>query len=257
MNNQAEIPEQQSAPQPTPEQTPERKHISLIPHFEPKTILFGLAVFILIIIALVAYLVLIRNYNDAPQSPPPIVLPTALPPSPTIIITPESTPSAETTNWKTYRNEEFGFGFKYPPTWLLEEITEDGLRISHSSEPSFLTDSNFIKWYRNYQQVEKVTGFRYDSQSKKWGYLFYSDYYNQSGPGDFKELEKLFATETGAPIYCLSGEGSANHLISLPNNVLMQINSERCIRDSSYPSPEDKLYRVMRSFNIIIKAEIE
>ena len=29
-----------------------------------------------------------------------------------------STPSVDTTNWKTYRNEEYGFEFKYPNDWV-------------------------------------------------------------------------------------------------------------------------------------------
>ena len=39
-------------------------------------------------------------------------------PAPLIeVVPPEEVPVDETANWKTYRNEEFGFSIKYPPDW--------------------------------------------------------------------------------------------------------------------------------------------
>lgn len=54
------------------------------------------------------------NYSYEPSASPPLapVSPTTPPPSPT----PASSPVPdETANWKTYRNDEYGFEFRYPP----------------------------------------------------------------------------------------------------------------------------------------------
>lgn len=165
--------------------------------------------------------------------------------------TPAQTPS-ENVRWTVYQDKELGVEFKYPSAWSAKKINENSLKISHPTESLITTDYNVVRWYRSYQGVEKITGFRYNSQFKKWGYLFYQDYYDPSaGPGDFRELEKIFTTETGIPVYCLSNEGGANHLVPISDNLFILMESIRCIRHSSYPAPEDKLYQILQSFRAI------
>ena len=159
--------------------------------------------------------------------------------------------SDETANWKIYVNDRLGFSFKYPLEWSLDKITDGGLRIiSHPpKEPGFLEDFNSIKWYKDYKDVENNTGFRYDSQFKKWGTTVYQDRYAGTG-AHFEELNMSTATESGTPIYCLNYEGSSQHLISLPN-VYIVMDTSRCIRDYDYPGLEAFLFKVMQSFSVI------
>lgn len=41
--------------------------------------------------------------------------------------------AVDTSNWKTYRNEEYGFEVKYPPVWVFTEIGENIIEI-HSGK---------------------------------------------------------------------------------------------------------------------------
>jgi len=41
------------------------------------------------------------------------------------INTATTTEEIDTSNWKTYRNEEYGFEFKYPGEWVIEEKNSD------------------------------------------------------------------------------------------------------------------------------------
>jgi len=163
---------------------------------------------------------------------------------------PSPTPVDETADWKTYRNEEYRFGFKYPSTWKLEERSSSSLKIAESLEslrdPYIYTP---INWYRSYQDVEENTGFVYDAKSKQWGYLAFDPHERASKPEDFTELEKIFTTLDGTPVYCLSHEGGANYLIHLPNNIFILMYTLGCIVSPSELYGE--LYGILVSFDTI------
>ena len=42
----------------------------------------------------------------------------------------------ETVDWQTYKNEEYGFEFKYPGEWVLNEI-ENGISVKYSKDWQF------------------------------------------------------------------------------------------------------------------------
>ena len=55
----------------------------------------------------------------------------------------EKTITDETANWKTYRNEEYGFEVKYPSNWQLSTIKNDDDSESFSLSPANETDNRY------------------------------------------------------------------------------------------------------------------
>lgn len=51
-----------------------------------------------------------------------------------------------TAGWKTYRNEEFGFGVQYPPTWIVTEkrVTEGSSSLYISNFELDFTEQYFL-----------------------------------------------------------------------------------------------------------------
>jgi len=63
----------------------------------------------------------------------------------------------DTTNWKTYRNEEFGFEFKYPEEWKVK-INEENNIINtelslNGNQSSFYTDIFNITFFLNNENL--------------------------------------------------------------------------------------------------------
>ncbi|MCK4465705.1 MAG: hypothetical protein KAU83_08335, partial [Bacteroidales bacterium] len=78
-----------------------------------------LGIIIVIVIAVVAIGgVLAYQYLWVPEESEPMV-----------ILEPISTPTDETADWKTYRNEEYGFEIRYPDDIKLDEKTPTHIRF--------------------------------------------------------------------------------------------------------------------------------
>ncbi len=79
-------------------------------------------ILILIIIAVLigGYLIYQNSQNQSKTIPLPTPQLTSTPTA-----TPESTNSAETTNWKTYTNTDYGFSFQYPSSLYLFDCSKD------------------------------------------------------------------------------------------------------------------------------------
>src|SRR3989344_3613929 len=104
------------------------------------------AVVIIVILAVLAF----GGYAVWKKQPPP---PTPTPPVDTNIepATSPSTPSVDMASWKTYRNEEYGFEFKYPPNFR-----------THSYDPStekvlFSISQDLIVGLDKGQPINRIT----------------------------------------------------------------------------------------------------
>jgi len=93
----------------------------------PKSIL----IFVIVLFAFVAALNMTVYFSSVKNTPPIAVQPTVTPipnpsptPTPTVKPTPAPptvTPAIDISNWKTYRNEEYGYEFKYPSDYHVED----------------------------------------------------------------------------------------------------------------------------------------
>lgn len=87
-----------------------------------------IGIIILAIVGVVAYSLSKNGVNPNPSVSPTVSASPTASPSPTITPTPTPqtsttpTPSVDVSDWKIYKNEEYGFGLKYPSEFLFKII---------------------------------------------------------------------------------------------------------------------------------------
>lgn len=124
---------------PIPQPTPQNKSKT------PKTIIYLPIVLFLLIAGFFGYKTSQGNLIKQVQ-PTPLTLPTV---KPQITPLPSPLPESEIpADWKTYKNEEYGFEFKYPSKWLyletptnIYQTTEEQIWLGKSVNPPSGTDA--------------------------------------------------------------------------------------------------------------------
>ena len=88
----------------------------------------------------------------------------------------------DTSGWKTYRNDEYGFEFRYPNDIVINAKT------NWSEEEFALTVSeNTLEGFK-YEDATAGVRYIYDTKQSKWIYTPQEDYYNN----DKELLQRLF-----------------------------------------------------------------
>lgn len=91
---------------------------------------------------------------------------------------PLPSPSAETANWKTYKNSDYNFELKYPLSFVESEINPTGVQSLVQvagfkiGEKNFLNINVFKDLFDKYKLVDQPGGsiYRFDTKNKKWIY---------------------------------------------------------------------------------------
>ena len=72
----------------------------------------------------------VQNSSPSPSRSLPQAVP--LPASTSTTVQRSANPTVDTTDWKTYRNEEYGFEFKYAPDYTPRNFDDEPLKQSKS-----------------------------------------------------------------------------------------------------------------------------
>ncbi len=79
------------------------------------------------------YFSVLKNNPPVAVQPTPTTTPIL---TPTISLTPVPTvtPTTDTSDWKTYRNEQFGYEIKYPENWYLYDVDSSDIFVQPDKE---------------------------------------------------------------------------------------------------------------------------
>ncbi len=118
----------------------------------------------------------------------------------------------DTSNWKTYRNEEYGFSFKYPEGWVIKESPNantflfKGLSVKvHPKEVDkynrglffninvFKSESNPKVWYQTkYENPDAIKGYKGETKELKINNLD-AYYVVDNKVKDYKDISYLIS----------------------------------------------------------------
>lgn len=94
---------------------------------------------------------LFQKQSKSASVPQPVSQPPPIP-----VVSPAPNGTGETTNWKTYINQEFGFEFRYPDTILVKEIGKD-ISVRKKAEDA---DNSYQIFIISKTQREDLSSFK-------------------------------------------------------------------------------------------------
>ena len=160
-----------------------------------------IAISIIVLCAFLAGLILIGKYGFFPEKETHLSKPSEK--------TEEVVTEDETTDWKTYRNEEYGFEIKYPKDWKERKVHLGGVELGIFNELYYY--SLLIRWVDNPNRLKS-------KEYSKW----WLEKFREASPPfpiSYKDEREVLAGEClGYEFYGLSGgfdSASTNEIIFL------------------------------------------
>lgn len=156
-------------------------------------LIIGVVVLVLVIGAGAYYL---RTRKPATIVPSP----TSVITSPTPQVTPTSSPTDETANWKTYTSEDASFSFKYPSDWIYE-AKKSTLEIQGKkyNATSILAGRPLTEDQRKAQGYIDINNAPKTYNDFSLAYATHADFTNLSADNLVEELIKKRASEVDNP----------------------------------------------------------